>query len=125
LTGDAAARGAGAAGYSLPEHLTGTIIDDGIRILYPPTALWLFGPLALLPRGLAAVAWWAFPVAAMAYQILRFRPRPLVWPFIAICIALPPTLLPLAARNSAPGFAGLLALGTIHRWPPPLIVLAP
>jgi hypothetical protein len=122
---DAAARWLAGGPYYPPEQLTSPLVDDGNRILYPPTALWLFGPLAVLPRGLAALAWWAFPIGAMAYQVVRLRPQPIVWPFIAICVAWPPTLLTILVWNSGPIFVALLALGTIHRWPAALIFLKP
>jgi hypothetical protein len=122
---DAASRWLAGGPYYPPEQLTGPVIDDGNRILYPPTTLWLFGPLALLPRGLAAILWWAFPIAALAHQVRHFRPRPIVWPFVAICLAWPPTLLTLLVWNSTPLFIGLFALGTIHRWPAALILLKP
>ena len=111
--------------YYPPEELTRPLVDDGNRILYPPTALWLFGPLALLPRAAAAALWWGFPVGALAFQAYRLRPRPIVWPFVALCLAWPPTLLTIVVWNSAPIFVGLLALGTMYRWPAALILLKP
>ena len=122
---DAAARWLGGGHYYPPEQLTGPVVDDGNRIVYPPTALWLFGPLAVLPRGLAAFVWWAFPLAALVFQAYRLRPRPIVWPFVALCLAWPPTLLTIVVWNSAPIFVGLLALGTVYRWPAALIFLKP
>jgi hypothetical protein len=122
---DAAARWLGGGPYYPAEQLTGPVLDDGNRILYPPTALWLFGPLAMLPRAVAAVLWWVFPIGALVFQARRLRPQPIAWPFLALCVAWPPTVLTIVVWNSAPLFVGLLALGTLYRWPSALIFLKP
>lgn len=122
---DAASRWLSGGPYYPPEQLTQPMVDDGNRILYPPTALWVFGALAVLPRDIAALIWWAFPVAALTLQIIRLRPLPIVWPFIAICVAWPPTVLTIVVWNSGPLFVAFLALGTLYRWPSALIILKP
>ena len=74
---------------------------------------------------LAAAIWWAVPIGALAWQAIRLRPRPIVWPFLAICVAWPPNVLALVVWNSGLLFVGVLALGTLSRWPSALILLKP
>ena len=93
---DAARRWLDGGPFYPPSQLAEVFVDDGDRILYPPTSLLLFGPLAALPRGLAAILWWAFPIAALAWQVIRMRPQPIAWPFLALCVAWPATLLSFA-----------------------------
>ena len=106
-----------------PSQLAEPFTDDGDRILYPPTALLLFGPLAAIPRGLAAVLWWGLPIAALAWQVVRLRPQPIVWPFLALCVAWPPTVLSFVVWNPATLFVACLALATLYHWPSALIAI--
>jgi hypothetical protein len=122
---DGAARWLGGASFYEPGQLLGPYGEGGQVILYPPTALLLLAPLAALPRGVAGALWFTLPLLILAWQWIRFRPRPLVWPFLAIVIAWPPTLLTIAAWNSAPIFVAFLALATVWRWPAALILLKP
>jgi hypothetical protein len=122
---DAAGRWLGGGPFYPPAQLERPFVDDGRAILYPPTALLLLGPLAAIPREIAAVLWIGFPVVVLVWQAIRMRPRPIVWPFLALCLAWPPTLLTLAVWNSAPVFVAFLALGTMHRWPAALILMKP
>lgn len=122
---DAARRWLDGGPFYPPSQLTEVFPDDGNRILYPPTALVLLGPLAAMPRGLAAVLWWLFPITALGWQLVRMRPRPIAWPFLAMCVAWPPTLLSFAVWNSVFVFVGFLALATLNYWPAALIGLKP
>ena len=122
---DAGGRWLAGGPFYVPSTLEAPFDETGQTIAYPPTALVLFGPLAALPRGLAAVLWLGFPIVALAVQWLRMRPGPIVWPFLALCIAWRPTLLTIAVWNSALVFAGFLALATIYRWPAALVFLKP
>ena len=122
---DGAARWLGGGSFYAPSQFAGPYDDTGQVILYPPTALWLLAPLAALPRGLAGVVWVGLPIAVLAWQWIRFRPGPIAWPFLALVVAWPPTLLTLAVWNSGPIFVALLALATVHRWPAALILLKP
>lgn len=106
-------------------ELAGPFFETGGNILYPPTTLLVFAPFALIPVPLAAVLWWGLPLAALVWQVWRFRPRPLVWPLLAICIAWPATLLTIVVGNPSMLFIGLLALGTMYSWPAVLILLKP
>jgi hypothetical protein len=103
------------------DQFTGPFVDDGKRILYPPTALLLFVPFAFLPP----VLWWAIPAAVAVWQMARFRPSPVVWPFLAMCVAWSPTPLTIAVGNPVILFVALFTLGTVYGWPAALIVLKP
>jgi hypothetical protein len=103
------------------EQFAGPFVDDGRRILYPPTSLLLFLPFAFLPAAL----WWAIPAGIIAWQVHRLRPAPLVWPFLGICIAWPATPLTIVVGNPAIWFVALLALGTLHHWPAAIILIKP
>ena len=122
---DAARRWLDGGAYYPASQLSGPFVDDHQRILYPPTALLLFGPLAALPRSIAAVLWFGFPFLALAHQWIRLRPRPIVWPFLALCVAWPPTLLSFAVWNPTPIFVACLGLATIYHWPSALNVVKP
>ena len=122
---DAAARWLAGGPFYPESQLVGTFPDDGNAILYPPTALWFLGALAVIPRWLAGALWFAFPFVVLAWQWARMRPFPILWPFLAMIVAWPPTLLSFAVWNSGPVFVGLLALATRYHWPAALIGLKP
>lgn len=104
-------------------QLAGPFVDDGRVILYPPTALLLFAPLAMLPSELAAVLWLGFPVLALGWQFYRLRPAPIVWPFLAIVLAWPATTLSMVVWNPVLLAVGLFALATMYHWPAALIAV--
>jgi hypothetical protein len=100
-------------------------------VLYPPVALWLFVPFAL-PTGaldtIVAVAWWALPLGITAAVVWRLRPRPAVWPLIALCIANPTTLLKVWTGNPviwAMAAMAVACLGGRWRFAAPFVLLKP
>jgi hypothetical protein len=92
-------------------------------VLYPPVALWLFVPFALLPEPVAWVFWWAVPLFAVVGALERLRPRPGSWPLIAFCVAWPTTLLKTWTGNPVIWSVAALALGTLWAWPSVFVVL--
>jgi hypothetical protein len=81
-------------------------------VLYPPTALWLFIPFALLP----ALLWWAIPLGVTAAMVWRLRPAPVAWPFLALCCFWPPFVARIVAGNPVMWVMAAVALGFAFRW---------
>jgi hypothetical protein len=99
-------------------------------VLYPPVALWLFVPFAI-PAGplaaIAAVAWWAIPLGITAATVRHLRPRPVVWPVIALCVSNPTTLLKIWTGNPVIWAMAAMALAIIGsgRFAAPFVLLKP
>lgn len=111
---DAAARWLAGGPFYEPRQLAGPYEITPGDILYPPVGLWLFAPLAVLPRLPALVLWWAIPIAATTWLIVRLRPRPLVWPLLALCLAWPTT--PLKTWTGNPVIWSVLAMAVATAW---------
>ena len=101
-------------------------------VLYPPVALGLFVPFALAGGAapgsfLAAVAWWVIPLGAVAVVVAALRPRPLVWPLIALCLANPTTLLKIWTGNPVIWSMAAMALAVVgsSRFAAPFVLLKP
>jgi len=120
---DVAARWLAGGPYFEPYQLAGPYEIRAGDVLYPPVGLWLFVPFALLPAALAGVLWWAIPLGAIAWAAARLRPRPEVWPLIALCIAWPTTPLKTWTGNPVIWSVAALALGTLYRWPSVFVLL--
>lgn len=76
-------------------------------IMYPPTVLLLVTPFLWLP----AVLWWAIPITVTAWAVWRLRPRPLVWPFLALLVAFPMTSWFVVTGNPVMWFVAACAAG--------------
>ena len=99
-------------------------------ILYPPVALWLFVPFALATApadSLGIVGWWLIPLAITAWAIVRLRPRPIVWPLIALCLSNPTTLLKIWTGNPVMWSMAAMALAVVSssRFFAPFVLLKP
>jgi hypothetical protein len=116
---DAAARWLAGGPYFEPHQLAGSYTIEAGDILYPPVGLWLFVPFVYLP----AVLWWALPIGITAWVIWRLRPRPEVWPLLALCIAWPTTPLKTWTGNPVIWTVAALALATLYRWPAVFVLL--
>jgi hypothetical protein len=90
-------------------------------ILYPPLTLLLFLPFTVLP----AILWWLLPAAAVAYSLARLRPGPIVWPYLALCLAWPPTLVKIVTGNPVIWAVAALSLGILYAWPSILVLIKP
>lgn len=104
-----------------PAQLAGSYHVVMGNVLYPPVTLWLLVPFTVLP----AVLWYAIPLAILAAIIASFRPHPIAWPFMALCVAWPAT--PVLVLNGNPGIwaAAAFAAGLRWQWPAVLVLLKP
>jgi hypothetical protein len=93
--------------------------------LYPPPAILLFVPFALLPSPLSEVAWWGVPVAAIIAIVVRFRPSAWTWPLIAACAFWPRTLGSIIVGNSDLWSAAFVVGGILWGWPGALGIFKP
>ncbi len=122
---DIAARWLAGGAYFEPYQLAGPYEIRAGDVLYPPFALLLFVPFAVLPEALAWPLWFAVPFGATGWAIQRLRPRPEVWPLIALCAAWPTTLLKTWTGNPVIWAMAAMALGTIYAWPSVFVLLKP
>jgi hypothetical protein len=120
---DVAARWLAGGPYFEPYQLAGPYDIQAGDVLYPPVALWLFVPFALLPEPVAWALWFSLPLGAVAFAVWRLQPRPESWPLIALCLAWPTTLLKTWTGNPVIWCVGALALGTLWAWPAVFVVL--
>ena len=93
--------------------------------LYPPTALVLFVPLAVLPLPVAAIAWWVVPLSLIGYQLRRVAPARWAWPILALLVAWPRSGGAVIFGNSDLWVAASVAAGTIWGWPALMLLLKP
>ena len=106
--------------FYLPYQLTGPYtIQQGVEVLYPPTALLLFVPFVVLP----AVLWWAIPVGLTAVALVRLRPIALVWPVMAFCLI--PMTEQYWAGNTGIWLVAALMCGGVWGWPSVVFLLKP
>jgi hypothetical protein len=122
---DVAARWLAGGPYFEPHQLSGPYPISAGDVLYPPVALWLFVPFALLPEPIAWVLWYALPILAVVFALGQLRPRPASWPLLALCLAWPTTLLKTWTGNPVIWCVAALALGTLWAWPSVFVVLKP
>lgn len=110
---DAARRWLASGVFYEPYQLVGPYsIENGLMpILYPPVVLWLLVPFTLLPWPI----WWTVPIVGTAWIVWSWRPGPISWPLIAICLAWEPTHIHLMSGN--PGLWAMFATALATRWP--------
>jgi hypothetical protein len=101
-------------------------------VLYPPAGLWLFVPFAFVGdsgpvSAIAAIAFWAIPIGITAATVVALRPRPIVWPLIALCLANPTTLLKIWTGNPVMWSMAAMALAVVgsSRFAAPFVLLKP
>lgn len=122
---DVAARWLAGGPYFEAYQLAGPYDIRAGDVLYPPVGLLLFVPFAVLPAGVAWPLWWGIPLAATAWAVSRLRPRPSVWPLLALCVAWPTTLLKTWTGNPVIWCVAALALGTLSYSPSVFVLLKP
>lgn len=122
---DATLRWLGGGSFYESYQLAGPYEIRAGDVLYPPVGLLLFVPFVALPVALGAVLWWGIPLAATGWAIRRLRPRPEVWPLLALCVAWPTTLLKTWTGNPVMWSMAAMALGVIYAWPSVLVLLKP
>lgn len=79
-------------------------------IVYPPVALWLMVPFAVLPP----VLWWAIPAVLTGWALVRLRPRPWALAIIGVLALLPVSQSPIAYGNPVMWLVPALAWGLIR-----------
>ena len=94
-----------------------TLVDN----LYPPHALYLFVPFVFLP----AILWWLVPLGLVVYALWELRPRPWVWPILALILALPKTGVVVLYGNTDLWVLGLVAGAVLWGWPGVLLSFKP
>lgn len=105
-----------------PAHVAAPYaVKDSGAIMYPPPALLLFAPFAVLPD----VLWWVIPIAIVVGVVAWHRPRPLVWPILAMLLWFPTTTEVVYAGNPAMWMVAAIAAGTVWHWPAVLVLLKP
>jgi hypothetical protein len=118
---DVAARWMAGGPFYEPHQLAGAYVVAHGDILYPPVGLWLFVPFTVLP----AFLWWAIPAALTVWAIARVRPRPAVWPLMALCLAWPTTPLKIWTGNPVIWAAAAMSVAIVYRWAAPFALLKP
>jgi hypothetical protein len=108
--------------YYLPRQLewpyVARLMED---VLYPPNALYLFVPAAVLPW----IAWWAVPIAVTLYVLWSWKPQP--WAvFVMLALLMWPRAIGayLFGNTDMWAVAGVAA-GLRWGWPAVLLVLKP
>ena len=104
-----------------PYQLAGPYPITPGDILYPPFALVLLVPFTVLP----AILWWAIPLAIVVVALVRIRPDPRLWPFLALCIVWPPTIVKLVTGNPVIWVVAAAAGGVLFAWPYVFVLLKP
>jgi hypothetical protein len=104
-------------GFYYSFQLTGPYTVWPWAELYPPPALLLYLPWLVLP----AFLWWLVPIAVTAWVVVAWRPRPLAWAGICVCLAWPTTIALVYWGNSGMWFVAALAAATRFGWPAALL----
>jgi hypothetical protein len=90
-------------------------------VLYPPTALLLFVPFALLP----AVLWWAIPLGFTGYVLYRFRPPAWAWLVMLALLAWPRAIGAYLFGNTDIWMVAGIAAGLRWGWPVLIVTMKP
>lgn len=92
-----------------------------LTFLHPPLALWLMTPFAFLPDAL----WYIVPIAIVAACLIAWRPSPLAWAVVALCLLWPRTPAMIVTGNTDMWATAAVALGLRFGWPGPLLMIKP
>jgi hypothetical protein len=110
----------------LPDQLAGPYANRlGYHVLYPPTTLLVIVPLALIPEGLAVIAWYGIPLAVLVLLISRYRPGPWAWVALMLIAFWPRSQGAILYGNSDMLIAAAIGAGVLWGWPAALILLKP
>lgn len=108
--------------YLHPSQLQGPYDQvPGITVLYPPTALFLFVPAALLPE----ILWWIVPMALTTFALYRLRPAPWTWVVMLVLLMWPRAIGAYLTGNTDMWAVAFIALGIQFGWPSVLLVVKP
>lgn len=109
--------------YYLPDQLTGQAYPlIGLAdVLYPPTGLLLFVPVAVLPWPV----WWIVPIGVSVYVLRWLNPPPWSWVVMLVLLAYPRAIGAFLFGNSDMwAMAGVFA-GIRWGWPAVLLTIKP
>jgi hypothetical protein len=118
---DVAARWLAGGPFYEPHQLAGPYEVAHGDVLYPPVGLWLFVPFTVVPL----VSWWVIPAVLTAWAVWRVRPRPAVWPLMALCLAWPTTPLKIWTGNPVIWCMAAMSVAVVYRWAAPFVLLKP
>jgi hypothetical protein len=119
---DVGARWLSDGSYYLPHQLAGPYDLELMRdVLYPPTALLLFVPAAVLP----AVVWWAVPIGLTIYVSLGWRPERWAIGAALLLLAWPRAHAAFLFGNTDIWAMAAVAAGLRWGWPAILVALKP
>jgi hypothetical protein len=108
--------------YYLPHQLAGPYDLELMRdVLYPPTALLLFVPAALLP----GVLWWAVPIGVTIYVARGWRPQRWAIGAVLLLLAWPRAHAAFMFGNTDMWAMAAVAAGLRWGWPAILVALKP
>lgn len=106
-------------------QLEGPYLSQFIESMFPPVALWLFVPFALLPDAVSVVLWWALPALAVAWMLRRLRPAPWSWPVMALCASMPVVVAKIAVGSPTIWCLAAMAVGVVYAGPAVFVLLKP
>lgn len=108
--------------YYLPHQLAGPYdVALMVDVLYPPSALVLFVPFAVLP----AVLWWAVPLAVTGYIIASWRPGPWAIAAMLLLLAWPRAFSAFLYGNTDMWMMAAVAGGLRWGWPALAVTMKP
>jgi hypothetical protein len=105
----------------LPNEVAAPFDYSPLTFLHPPLALWLMTPFAFLP----AVAWYLAPILLIAWCLYTWRPSPVAWAIVALCLMWPRSPAMIVNGNTDMWAAAFVALGLRFGWPGPLVLIKP
>lgn len=105
----------------LPRQLAGPTEVMGGDPLYPPLILWLLAPFRVLPEPV----WWIVPITIIVATLVRLRPAPWTWPFLALIAAWPRTPALFFYGNPGMWTVAFVCIALARPWGGPLILLKP
>jgi len=118
---DATRRLLAGGSFYRPEQIAGPYAIAMGDVLYPPSTIPLFVPFLWLPGFL----WWAVPLGIIAAVVWSWRPSPLGWAVIAVCLTFPNSVALVLNGNPVMWAAAGVAIGTRTGWGYALALLKP
>lgn len=108
--------------FYLPHQLAGPYeFTNMVDVLYPPHALFLFVPAALLPAAL----WWIIPTGLLLFAVRSVRPPRWAWVIMLVLLAWPRAIGAYLFGNTDIWVAAAIMGGAAWGWPAALLALKP
>lgn len=105
----------------LPWEVEGPFDYTPLTFLHPPLALWLMVPFSFLP----AILWYVVPIAIVVVLLASWRPSPLAWALVGLCVLWPRTSAMIVTGNTDMWVTALVALGLRFGFPGPFVLIKP